>query len=335
MGKQYGQWEVVRSIDEGGQAHVFLVKDTKKELPGQYVLKRLKNHKRIDLFRQEVEAIRRVDHPHVLRVFGFNLNGMEPYYVAEYCERGSLAKQPERFRGDVAGALRVLLPIVDALRAAHAAGVVHRDVKPPNILFRGDGSPVLGDFGICHVEGSEHVTLSDEAMGSLNYIAPEMEAGRHGPVTGAVDVYAIGKVQYYMLSGGHIFAREGHRAPGLYLPERLGRQKWEHMHSLFDKLIVENPTGRLPIDLLSSQLQEAHNLVEGDFTPLRPSMGLRCRFCGIGTYERYARALGRSPGWFYSLVQRGGVNIAILRCGHCAHVEWFDFSNIKEDWWDR
>ncbi len=109
---------------------------------------------------------------------------------------------------------------------------MHRDVKPPNILFRRDGTPVLGDFGICHMEGDARVTLSDEAMGSTNYIAPEMQAGQHGLVTGAADVYALGKVLYRMLSSGRIFAREDHRIPGCYLPQLLGDQRWWHFHEV-------------------------------------------------------------------------------------------------------
>jgi serine/threonine protein kinase len=73
--------------------------------------------------------------------------------VAEHCEQGSLVKiGADRFGGDVRASVEALLPIIDALTAAHQAGVIHRDVKPPNILFRADGTPVLADFGICHMD---------------------------------------------------------------------------------------------------------------------------------------------------------------------------------------
>src|SRR5713226_4594242 len=112
-----------------------------------------------------------------------------------------------------------------------------------------------------------------------------MEAGRHGPVSGAVDIYALGKVMYWMLSGGHIFARENHRGPGVYLVERLGEQRWEHVHGLLDGMIVEDPTKRHPIQLLPTLIREVAFLVQGDFVPLRPSVGLQCRWCGKGTYR--------------------------------------------------
>jgi serine/threonine protein kinase len=199
----YGRWIVKGTISEGGQARVYLVEDSTGDLPGQYALKRLKNVKRMDLFEREVGTARRLQHPNILDVKDFDLTGPRPYYVAEYCERGSLEKSGAGpFNGNISKSVQILIPIVTALHAAHEAGIVHRDVKPANILLRADDTPVLGDFGICHVEGDQRVTLSDEAMGSTNYIAPEMESGHQGSVTGVADVYALGKVMYWMLSGG-------------------------------------------------------------------------------------------------------------------------------------
>ena len=192
------------------------------------------------------------------------------------------------------------------------------------------------------MEGDARVTLSDEAMGSTNYIAPEMQAGQHGPVTGAADVYALGKVLYWMLSGGRIFAREDHRAPNGYLPRLLDDQRWEHVHALFDGVIVADLTKRIGIALLPTRLEQTRSLVEGNYMPLRPSMGLQCGFCGIGRYTRYAwsqRGGGpHSASWFNSLATGHATprDIGVLRCDHCGHVEWFDFSDIKDaGWWDR
>src|SRR5260370_638316 len=189
------------------------------------------------------------------------------------------------------------------------------------------------------MDGDERVTLSDEAMGSINYIAPEMQAGQHGPVTGAVDVYAVGKVLYWTLSGGRVFAREDHRAPNGYLPRLLGDQRWEHVHALFDDMIVADPTKRIGIAQLRTRLEQILSLVEGDYMPLRPSMGLRCRVCGIGKYTKYASKqqgwAGRS-GWFGLIGNVAGTDLRVLHCDHCGHVEWFDFGGIADEgWWDR
>ena len=281
--------------------------------------------------------MRGMAHPHVLRILDADMTAKEPYYVAEFCSAGSLADQGRRFERNIADAVLVVLtPIVDALRAAHAAGVVHRDVKPPNILFREDGTVVLGDFGICHGEGDDRVTLSEEGMGSTNYIAPEMQAGQRGQVTGAADVYAIGKVFYWMLSGGKIFAREAHRAQNVYLPTLLGNQAWEHVHSLFDQMIIEDPSARISIQLLPDALKQCVDLIEGEYMPLRPSMGLRCRVCGMGTYRKFATTANRGAAGWMDQLNVAGTDLRLLRCNHCGHIEWFDFREIGDrEWWDR
>lgn len=327
MAKSYGRWRTVGSIGEGGQAHLFLVEDTKGEHPGRYVLKRLINPGRLDLFEREVRAMQTVQHPNVLRLIDYDLHGGPAYYVAEYCEGGNLQDQLDRFRGDVRAAVEVLLPVVDALHAAHAADVVHRDVKPPNILFRADGTPVLGDFGICHREGDKRVTLTAEAMGSKDYIAPEMETGRKGPVTGAVDIYAVGKLLYAMVSGGGMFSREDHRAEHLYLPNILGHYRWEHVHALLDSMVSDDIARRNPIALIPTLLRKVEHLVMGDFMPLKRSMALPCRWCGLGTYQEWTRL----RDWL------GGHDVKALRCDHCGHVEVFNLQAGVADhqWWNR
>ncbi|MGH7307460.1 MAG: serine/threonine-protein kinase [Candidatus Rokuibacteriota bacterium] len=330
MAKRYGRWKTVGSIDEGRQAHVFLVVDSQGEWEGQHVLKRLKNQGRLDLFEREVKAMETLRHPHVLRVVDYNLKGNSPYYVAEYCDGRSLDKMgAERYKANIQGTVAVLLPIVEALIAAHEAGVVHRDVKPPNILFRADGTPVLGDFGICHIEGARRVTLSDEAMGSVNYIAPEMESGRHRPVTSAADVYALGKVMYWMLSGGRIFAREDHRAPAVYLPNLLRAQRWEHVHALFDHMIVEDLARRNPTTLMRSLFEQTEDLVMGDYMPLRPSLGLTCQWCGLGKYAHHPYLAGGQGhiAWVRSSALRA------LKCSHCGHLELFDLQGVANAKW--
>jgi serine/threonine protein kinase len=77
------------------------------------------------------------------------------------------------FKGNLDASISVLLPIIVALDAAHNVGIVHRDIKPQNILLRKNDEPVLADFGICHMDGDQRLTLTDEAIGSLNYIAGE------------------------------------------------------------------------------------------------------------------------------------------------------------------
>jgi serine/threonine protein kinase len=161
---------------------VFLVEDATREFKGNWVLKRLKNvdsAARRTRFDRETKVIQGVSHPNVLKVIDSDLTAARPYFVSEFCERGSLLDVgPSNFRGNMKATVETILPIMDGLVAVHAAGLIHRDIKPANILIRGNGTPVIGDFGICFVEDGKQITISDEGIGSKNFIAPEMESGQ-------------------------------------------------------------------------------------------------------------------------------------------------------------
>ncbi len=334
------RWKIMESLSEGGQGRIFLVSDTSKQIQETCVLKRLKNVSSEDRrarFSREVAAIQRINHLNVLRVYDTNLTLAQPYFVGEYCEGGSLEKRgPAGFKGNIRATIDTVIPVLDALLAAHATGVIHRDIKPANLLFRADGTPVVADFGICHMEDGEHVTLSDEGVGSRNYIAPEMESGQHhlGNPTDQTDVYSLGKVIYWMLSGGKIFAREDHRSASL--ANLLNDQRFEHVHMFLDQVVVREPGKRIHSHELKERLKMTATLVDGNYAPLAPSIGIRCRFCGIGKYTRYANESGRSiPSLGLSPATPGG-EVRALRCNHCGHVELFQFSGIENPaWWEK
>ena len=175
-------------------------------------------------FQREVAVTQSLNHPNILRVVDHDLNAERPYFVAEYCKNLALESfARDQYRGNIQNSLSILIPIIDALVEAHRVKVVHRDVKPANILIREDGSPVIADFGICSAEDGESLTESDEGVVSRNFIAPEMESGQHdlGEPSDRTDVYNLGKVIYWMLSGGRTFARERHRSSSLVNSNRL------------------------------------------------------------------------------------------------------------------
>lgn len=333
---KYGRWETGDSVGEGGQGHLFFATDTTEVNPGRFVLKRLKNVNRKELFEREIRAILQLQHPNILRLVDYDLSSDKPFYVAEYCERGSLAKiGGAEFKGNVEKTVPILVAIVNALSEAHSANIVHRDVKPENILLRSDGTPVLADFGICHMEGGERITLTDQAMGSRDYIAPEMESGRRfGPPTSKTDVYSVGKVLYWMLSGGRIFARENHRDRPL--TEILGDQIFEHADLLLDRVVVEKPDDRATIDRLGSDLNRLRLLVENRYAPLKPSIGIQCRFCGLGRYavhkashNDYLSIRSQNPGG--STIP---IMVNVMVCDNCGHVELFD-TGKSGGWWQK
>jgi tRNA A-37 threonylcarbamoyl transferase component Bud32 len=336
---EYGRWNIVESLSEGGQGHIFEVQDTKEEFVGHYALKKLKNSKNAERrkrFIREVKITQSIDHPNVLKIIDSDVDSRKPYYVAELCVRGSLEKiGAPTFKGNIRVTVDTLLPVIDALVAVHRAGAIHRDIKPANILLREDGTPLVGDFGICFVEDGELVTLADEGVGSRNFIAPEMESGQRdlGEPSDRTDVYSLGKVIYWMLSGGLEFSREDHRKTSLVTI--LMDQRFEHVHSFLDQLVVREPKARISSYELKEKLEMTASLVEGDYAPLSPSIGIRCRFCGIGKYK----ALPARPGFPISqigLALTAGTDVRAMNCSHCGHVQIFQFLGIDNPkWWEK
>src|SRR3954470_21030885 len=159
----------------------------------------------LERFRREARAASRLRHPNILTVYDFGESDGIAYMVTELLPGGTLADRlghPLR----LAEVLHVLRGIGAALDVTHDAGLIHRDVKPSNILFTRDGEPVLADFGIARlVEAEDSLTVQGTLVGTPHYLAPEMASG--DPVGPASDLYSLGVVLYEMLTGAPPFPR--------------------------------------------------------------------------------------------------------------------------------
>ncbi len=192
-------------LGHGGMATVFLARDVRHRR--QVALKVLHPDLSAMLgserFLKEIELTAKLQHPHILPLFDSgSANGLL-YYVMPNVEGGTLRRRLERERQlPVADAVRIAVEIADALGYAHRNGVIHRDVKPENILLQ-DGRPLVADFGIAlavqEAFGSR-MTKTGISVGTPHYMAPEQAAGERS-VDQRVDVYALGAVLYEMLIG--------------------------------------------------------------------------------------------------------------------------------------
>ena len=159
----------------------------------------------LERFRREARAASRLRHPNILTVYDFGEADGIAYMVTELLPGGTLADRLGRTL-PFTEVLRVLRAIGSALDAAHEAGLIHRDVKPSNILYTRDGEPVLADFGIARVaEAEEQLTVQGTLIGTPHYMAPEMASGEQ--VGRASDLYSLGVVLYEMLAGEPPFPR--------------------------------------------------------------------------------------------------------------------------------
>jgi serine/threonine protein kinase len=226
MARKYGgRWEIVDGppVGNGGQGTVHRVRDLTGQLAGEFALKRVSDVNRRERFRREVEAIKRLTdpgthaaHPGIITLIDHSAlddsaDSEKQFLVMPIAYGGDLSA-PGRlalYKDSIDGVLQVARRVATALAAAHQAQIIHRDVKPKNILFTGNGHETwLSDFGICLIREAPRITETPEVMGPRAFMAPELEDGGQLDVGAAADIYSLGKVIYYMLSGGVIVPRE-------------------------------------------------------------------------------------------------------------------------------
>jgi TolB-like protein/Flp pilus assembly protein TadD len=195
-------YRIVAPIGSGGMGEVFLAEDTR--LGRQVALKFLPTNLCADRacrerFAREAQAAAKLDHPNIATVYGVGEHEGRPYFAMQYVDQGSLRMLIDAGPLEVARALELAGMICEGLAEAHAAGVVHRDIKPGNVLIDTKGRAKLVDFGLARVRGSEDLTQTGATLGTLGYMAPEQVLGE--PADHRCDIFSTGVVLYEMLTG--------------------------------------------------------------------------------------------------------------------------------------
>ena len=152
----------------------------------------------VERFHREASLAASVDHPNVVKIFEVGRDGDQHFLALEFLPE-NLNTLIESGALPIRGAAELAAGIADGLGAVHALGIVHRDVKPQNVLFNADGTPKVTDFGIARAESLSTMTATGMIMGTPHYMAPEQAEGHR--VDARTDVYALGCVLYQMLSG--------------------------------------------------------------------------------------------------------------------------------------
>jgi len=229
------RFRILRAVGQGGMGHVFEAYDS--ELAVRVALKIIRpeiasNPEALTRFRQEVRLARRITHPNVCRTFDIdretrvvdpvrNVNQEVVFLTMEFLEGETLDSRIKRIGSlPLEEALHVARQIADALAAAHAMGIVHRDMKPANIMLVPAESPsahgfraVVTDFGLAHLDTAlpqterSAFTHSGRPIGTLSYMAPEQLDGKS--VSAATDIYALGLILFEMVTGARAFPSEG------------------------------------------------------------------------------------------------------------------------------
>ncbi len=198
-----GRYRIEARIAVGGMATVYRAVDTR--LDRVLALKVMHpalagDEAFVERFIREAKAVARLDHPNVVGVFDQGTDGTYVYLAMEYVA-GCTLRDVLRERGALPprAALDILEPILAALGAAHRAGLVHRDMKPENVLMGDDGRVKVADFGLVRAVGTDTTSTSGSVLGTVSYLAPEQI--EHGTADERSDVYACGVLLYEMLTG--------------------------------------------------------------------------------------------------------------------------------------
>jgi serine/threonine protein kinase len=198
-----GRYTVGREVGRGGMGAVWL--GTDRVLGRQVALKRLGlapgvGTPEVERAEREARLAARLNHPHVVAVFDLVEDGADHWLVMEYVEGRTLAELV-RAEGPLSPdeAAPLLRQAADALAAAHESGIVHRDVKPSNILVTAEGQVKLSDFGIARAEADSSLTQTGLVTGSPAYLAPEVASGQQA--TAAADVWSLGATTFHALAG--------------------------------------------------------------------------------------------------------------------------------------
>ena len=205
-----GRYRLDAQIGTGGMSTVYRAFDA--TLERRVAVKLMHRHiaadsDQLERFRREARSVAQLSHPHIVGVIDAGEDDNRPYIVFEYVEGETLKDRIRRFgRLPIDEAVAYAIEISRALGCAHAAGIVHRDIKPQNVLIDEEGSAKVTDFGIARTIDEEGLTADGRVLGTTDYVSPEQALGR--PVTGQSDLYSLGIVLFEMLTGEVPFAGE-------------------------------------------------------------------------------------------------------------------------------
>lgn len=205
------RYRIVELIGTGGMAHVYrAVNITSHRSVAIKVLRQeySDNPEFLRRFEREARAVLHLSNDHIVRAYGVGQYEGLPFIIMEYVE-GKTLKQIIQDNGPMPAkaAIGIVCQVLEALSAAHAAGIIHRDVKPQNVILTKDGCAKLADFGIARDAEASTVTFAgDKVIGSVHYLSPEQATGM--PVTAASDIYSVGVMLYELLTGSVPFTGE-------------------------------------------------------------------------------------------------------------------------------
>ncbi|MFL6544691.1 MAG: protein kinase domain-containing protein, partial [Candidatus Udaeobacter sp.] len=206
----FGDYELLEEIGRGGQGVVY--RAHQKSLNRTVALKVIglgpwTTEAHFKRFRREAEAAASLEHPCIVPIYEVGEREGACYFSMKFVEGGQLDEVVKRAPMSIRQAAELIAKVARTVHYAHEHGILHRDIKPGNILLDAKGEPLLTDFGLARlVEAESTITRTREALGTPSYMAPEQAAGEYTKLSNATDVYGLGAVLYQLLTGHPPFA---------------------------------------------------------------------------------------------------------------------------------
>jgi serine/threonine protein kinase len=203
---QLGNYEILEQIGCGGMGVIYRARQrhSRRIVAVKRVLSyRADSHGALQRFRREAQAVASLDHPNILPIYEVSESedGL-PFFSMKLAEKGSLAENAASLRNQPRKCVQLMAKVARAVEYAHSRGVLHRDLKPGNILLNDRGEPLVSDFGLAKLlDGNNDLTRSLTTFGTAGFIAPEQANGAAADVTPAADVYSLGAVLFNVLTG--------------------------------------------------------------------------------------------------------------------------------------
>jgi WD40 repeat protein len=298
VGRRIGPYRIEQRTGSGGMGSVYRARreDAYQQRVALKVIRPgLGGGDMLQRFQIERQVLAELEHPHIARLLdGGSTDDGRPYFVMEFIDGEPLHRCCQRRQLGTAERLRLLLAVCAAVQHAHERGVLHRDLKPDNVLVTADGTVKVTDFGLAkRLESDAGVarpTQSGAVLGTPSYMAPEQAAGKHGAVGVATDVYALGAILYELLTGRPPFVAataldtllqvlEAEPVP----PGRLHPKLARDLETICVKCLQKEPAQRYPsVAALAEDLQR---FLAGEPIQARP----------VGQVERLGRWCRRHP----------------------------------------